>query len=85
MTGQSHKHSLLESITNVVVGFGIATVANLIVMPWFGYNVSARDSAGIGGVLTIVSIVRSYWLRRLYNWYHVKQQYKIALNAEHRI
>ncbi len=33
MIGQSRRHSLFESITNVVVGFAISTVANMIVLP----------------------------------------------------
>lgn len=70
--GQPKGHSLLESIINVVIGFGIATVANIIALPWFGYDVSPADAAGIGGVLTIVSIIRSYALRRLFNWFHVR-------------
>lgn len=70
--GQSRKHSILESIVNVLVGFGIATAANFIVMPWFGYNVTLHDSLGIGGILTVISIARSYCLRRVFNWLHLK-------------
>lgn len=70
--GQSRRHSLFESISNVIVGFGISTGANWIVLPWFGYNVSVRDSAGIGLVLTVVSVVRSYILRRIYNQIYLK-------------
>ncbi len=73
MIGQSRRHSLFESITNVVVGFAISTVANMIVLPWFGLQPSWASASGIGGVLTIVSIIRSYCLRRLYNWIHLKQ------------
>ena len=70
--GQSKKHSLFESITNVIVGFGISTVANMIVLPWFGQHPSWGDAAGIGGVLTVVSIIRSYLLRRIYNQIYLK-------------
>ncbi len=70
--GQSRKHSLFESITNVVVGFSISVLANWIVMPWFGLSTTWAQASGIGAVLTVVSIVRSYWLRRLYNWIHVR-------------
>lgn len=73
MTGQSKKASILESFANVAVGFGIATLANLVVLPVFGYQVSVPDALGIGGVLTVISILRSYALRRAFNWWHVHQ------------
>lgn len=85
MLGQSKRHSLFESLTNVVVGFSISTVANMIVLPWFGYNVDLKGATSIGGVLTIVSIVRSYCLRRFYNWYHIKQHQRDLRHVEHRI
>ncbi len=70
--GQSKRHSLFESISNVIVGFIISVAANWIVLPWFGYAVSIKDSAGIGLVLTVVSVIRSYLLRRLYNQIYLK-------------
>ena len=77
-SGQSKGHSVLESFANVAVGFGIATLANLVVLPWFGYAVTAGDALGIGGVLTVVSIVRSYLLRRAFNWWHCRQAQSTA-------
>lgn len=85
MLGQSRRHSLFESLTNVVVGFGISTVANIIVLPWFGYHVTPGDAAGIGGVLTVVSIARSYCLRRLYNWWDCRRHQNSLARFEHRM
>lgn len=70
--GQSWKHSLFESISNVIVGFGISTVANYYVLPVFGLAVSLADSAAIGLVMTVISIIRSYLLRRIYNQIYLK-------------
>ena len=42
--GQRKSHSLAESLFNVVVGFAVSYFANLIVLPWFGFNVS-RNAA----------------------------------------
>lgn len=83
--GQSRRHSLFESLTNVVVGFGISTAANMIVLPWFGFAVDLKGATGIGGVLTIVSIARSYALRRFYNWFHLKSQHRTLAHAERNI
>lgn len=63
---QSRRMSLIESVSNILVGFGIAMVCNLTVLPLFGFNVTMLDSLGIGGIMTVVSIIRSYCMRRVY-------------------
>ena len=66
---QSRTRSALESVTNVVVGYSVAVVAQIVVFPWFGIHASLGDNMGIGLVFTSVSLVRSYTLRRLFNWW----------------
>lgn len=65
---QSQLASWVEAVANVLVGFGINYVANLIVLPWFGYGVSASTAFHIGLIFTIISLVRSYVMRRAFNW-----------------
>ena len=65
--GQKKSHSLAEAIFNVVIGFIISMVANLIVLPWFGFYVTFGQAFGIGLIFTVISIVRSYVLRRIFN------------------
>lgn len=65
--GQLKSYSFIEAIFNTVLGFGISMVANLIVLPWFGFKVSIHDAFNIGVIFTIISIIRSYVLRRLFN------------------
>ena len=64
---QSRLQSLIEAWLNVAIGFGVSLVANLIVLPLFGYPVTVGDAFGIGLVFTAISIVRSYIIRRLFN------------------
>jgi len=64
---QSKKHSLIESLVNVLVGYGIALSAQMLIFPLFGIRVSLRDNILIGLLFTVVSIARSYALRRLFN------------------
>ena len=66
---QSRQRSALEAVTNVVVGFLVAVAANLLVLPAFGYQVTVYDSFAIGCVFTVVSMMRTYFLRRLSNWW----------------
>lgn len=64
---QSKLDSLLEAFVNVFIGFSVATVSNFIVLPMFGYDVDAKDSILIAVVFTVISIVRSYVVRRIFN------------------
>jgi hypothetical protein len=58
--------SLVEAIANVVVGYGIAVLTQLIVFPWFGLPARVGDALAIGAVFTLVSLVRGFALRRLF-------------------
>lgn len=71
---QSQKHSLIESLVNVAVGYGIALVSQLLIFPLFGIHISLQDNIIIGLLFTVVSIARSYALRRLFNRWHQFQK-----------
>ena len=64
---QSRKKSALEAVANVVIGYLVAVAANIIVLPAFGYAVSVADSFLIGAAFTLISLLRSYFVRRLFN------------------
>ena len=64
---QSRKFSLIESITNVLVGYGVALLTQITVFPLFGMAVTMGDNIKIGAIFTVVSIIRSYVLRRVFN------------------
>lgn len=64
---QTRLGSLLESLMNIFIGLLISIGANLIVLPAFGYPVSPGDAIGIGLVFTLISLIRSYLIRRWFN------------------
>jgi len=64
---QTRIGSLAEAAANIAVGFTINWTANMLVLPWFGFNVTAGDAFGIGLVFTAISLARSYVLRRWFN------------------
>ena len=70
---QTRRHSLIEAVANVAVGYSINVVANLAVLPLFGLVVGVRDAAGIGLVFTAISMARSYALRRAFNGLHARR------------
>lgn len=62
--------SALESVANIAVGYGVAVCTQLVVFPMFGLAVDLASNLAIGGIFTVVSLVRSYCLRRLFNRIH---------------
>ena len=67
---QSRRMSMLESVINVAVGYGVAIAAQVVIFPMFGIHVGLGTHARIGAAFTGVSIARSYLLRRLFNELH---------------
>lgn len=63
---QSRTMSLVESLTNVAVGYGIAVVTQILVFPLFGLSITLAENMAMGAIFTVVSIARSYCLRRLF-------------------
>jgi len=64
---QTRKQSLIEAWINVAVGYLVALGTQLIIFPMLGIVVHIRQNITIGIVFTVVSLVRSYILRRLFN------------------
>ena len=64
---QSRWMSLAESVTNIVVGYSLAVLTQVIAFPLFGLSASLGENLGIGAVFTVVSLVRSFALRRAFN------------------
>jgi hypothetical protein len=63
---QSHRMSLIEATTNVAVGYALAVATQIVVFPWFGLHPSLGENLALGGVFTVISLVRGYALRRLF-------------------
>ena len=67
---QSRMGSLVESIANVVIGYGVAVGAQVAIFPLFGVHLPLQSNLAIGALFTVVSLVRSYCLRRLFRRLH---------------
>lgn len=64
---QTKRQSFIESLTSTTIGIIIGIVLNLIILPIFGYPVSLSDSLWISVIFTVISIIRSYIIRRWFN------------------
>ena len=74
---QSRRLSFLEALTNVVVGYALAVLTQLIVFPWVGLTASLQDNLAIGAAFVGVSLIRSYVLRRVFE----RWRYSIAIDG----
>lgn len=64
---QSKCMSFLEAAANIIAGYGLAVVTQLAVFPLFGMKISLSENLLIGGIFTVISLIRNYVLRRLFN------------------
>lgn len=68
MSGQSKKHSLYEIAINIVIGFSINLAIQAALLPIYGAHVSLMTNFNMGLIFTVVAVIRSYYLRRLFNY-----------------
>ena len=67
---QTKTQSMSESLINVAIGYGVALLAKIAIFPLFGIRIPMRDNLLIGAIFTLISIARSYAVRRLFNHLH---------------
>lgn len=64
---QSRFLSVVESITNTVIGFVVAIGTQLLAFPLFGIHLEFHDNLLMGAIFTAVSLIRGYIVRRYFN------------------
>ena len=64
---QNKAQSLIETLTNVSIGYVISFIANMTVLPMFGYDINITDGFWISMIFTIISVIRGYVVRRWFN------------------
>jgi hypothetical protein len=67
---QTRYQSFVESCINVAIGYGVALMSQIIVFPLFGIHISLSSNIAIGAIFTVISIARSYAVRRVFNKLH---------------
>ena len=63
---QSRLMSLAESVANVIVGYGVAVITQILIFPIFGLHTTLAQNLKIGAAFTVMSIARSFALRRVF-------------------
>jgi hypothetical protein len=68
VASQTRLGSFIEAWANVLIGFGINFTANLLILPLFGFtSLTIATNFVIGLIYTVISVVRSYVIRRWFN------------------
>lgn len=75
---QSRLGSFVEAWINVIIGFSINFAANMVFLPLLGFNISVTQNLTLGCIYTIISVARSYAIRRWFNGYIVSTAAKLS-------
>ena len=59
--------SFVEAVTNIVVGYALAVLTQIIVFPLFGLHATLSENLLIGCFFVGVSLIRSFAIRRFFN------------------
>lgn len=68
---QSKTGSAVETVIGTAIGFVISFLLNMVVLPFFGMHPKAHQLFWITTIFTVASLARGYYVRRLFNWFHV--------------
>lgn len=71
--------SLAEAIANVVIGYVLAVATQVVAFPLFGIHIAMADDLAIGGIFALVSLLRGFMLRRLFerlSWRGQRQKFR---------
>ena len=81
---QTRMDSLMEAAVNIAIGLVISTVANLVLLGLIlHFPMSLRDNVLISSVFTVISLIRSYFIRRAFNgrsvWTAIKDKFNVQV------
>ena len=70
---QTKKQSFVEACVQTLVAFTISVLIQPHLYALWGFHITLADSAVLAGIFTLISLVRSYIIRRMFNWQHLKK------------
>jgi hypothetical protein len=82
---QSKGMSLVEAVTNTAVGLVIAYFAQIWFFAWAGIAITDSQNVALVLFMTVVSVARSYMLRRLFNKQPEGRPLAVRIVAVHRV
>lgn len=64
----------MEAWANTIVGFIIAMIAQYAIMHAYGMPITLEQDFQIAVIFTVLSLLRSYFLRRVFNTLQQKER-----------
>ena len=64
---QTRLESLIESAMNIAIGYVVALASQLAIFPLFDIHIPLSSNLAIGAWFTLISLARSYIIRRWFN------------------
>lgn len=64
---QTKFQSFIESTVNILIGYFTALFSQFLIFPLFNIDIPIQDNLLIGLYFTLISLVRSYLIRRYFN------------------
>jgi len=69
---QSRLHSIAEAVAGTAIGFVVSVAASMVVYPAHGHAFTLAENVSITLIFTVLSVVRSYVVRRAFVALHRK-------------
>ena len=69
---QTKRMSLIETFTSLIVGLVISYAMAYTVLPIWGFEANTGSATSVTFIYTIVSVIRSYVIRRSFNFWYVR-------------
>jgi hypothetical protein len=66
--GQTLSASLMEALVGIATSFALSLMLQTAMFPNLGLVVDATENLTIAGAFTLLSVLRSFIVRRLFNW-----------------
>ena len=69
-------YSFIEAWANVIIGAGVALLSQIVIFPLYEINITLSTNLWLMAWFTLISIIRSYCVRRMFNWVHTNTRWK---------
>ena len=80
---QTRVKSLIEVTVSTLIGLIVSLATQLVVFPIYGMEVTLNQNLQITAIFTVVSVARSYVVRRLFN--KVKNNPTTCFNCKSKV
>lgn len=64
---QSRRMSVIEVATNIAIGLVVSFISQIVIFKLYDINISVTQNVEITIWFTVISIIRSYLVRRWFN------------------